>query len=122
MKILVCGGRDFTDRDFVFKTLDRVLATRDIEALVHGDARGADRLAGDWAAVWGIEVKAYPAEWDRLGKVAGFIRNQKMLGEELPEVVIAFPGGRGTADMVRRAKKYPSVKHVWEPKPPPDSL
>jgi UDP-N-acetylmuramoylalanine-D-glutamate ligase len=51
----------------------------------------------------GLEV--YPADWKLHGKSAGHIRNQQMLDESKPDIVIAFPGGRGTANMIKRAKK-----------------
>lgn len=50
----------------------------------------------------GITVEPHPADWKRHGRAAGPIRNQKML-EEKPEMVVAFPGGKGTADMVKKA-------------------
>jgi YspA, cpYpsA-related SLOG family len=72
--------------------------------LVHGAARGADALAADWAESQGIDVWAMPADWERNGRIAGPLRNQQMLDDAKPALVIAFPGGSGTRDMVRRAK------------------
>lgn len=71
--------------------------------LIHGDANGAERLSSEWAVVRGISVEAHPADWKKHGRAGGPIRNQKML-EEKPELVVAIPGGRGTADRVRKAK------------------
>ena len=68
------------------------------------DASGADQLAGQWAKSRGISVKAYPADWKNLGRIAGPIRNKKMLDEK-PDLLVAFPGGKGTANMVFYAKK-----------------
>ncbi len=51
-------------------------------------------------------LKAIPADWDKFGKGAGPIRNQQMIDEGKPDLVVAFPGGTGTADMVKRAKKH----------------
>ena len=104
MRVLVTGGRDFSNRELLFETLDRLHAAHGFTALIHGDANGADRLAGEWGAVRGVTVEAHPADWKKHGRSAGPIRNQKML-EEKPDLVVAFPGGRGTADMVRRAKQ-----------------
>lgn len=103
MRLLVCGGRDFDDREFVFHALDKVHAKRPIECLIHGAARGADTLAADWALDRGVLCNAYPADWERDGRGAGPIRNQRMLDQGKPDGVVAFAGGRGTADMVRRA-------------------
>lgn len=81
------------------------LAKLDISLLIHGDAPGADTLAGLYAADHGIDCVAFPANWERHGPAAGPMRNQRMLEVAKPELVIAFPGGKGTADMVRRARK-----------------
>lgn len=103
MKILVCGGRDYSDWGRINEVLSSKVTYRD--TIIHGDALGADRLAGKWAKEVGVQVLSYPADWEKYPKAAGPIRNQQMLDEGKPDLVIAFPGGRGTADMVRRAKK-----------------
>jgi hypothetical protein len=105
MRVLVCGGRDYPDsgRDSLFASLDRLLVGA--TWLIHGDARGVDRLAGQWAHQRGIPVTPFPANWNAYGKRAGWLRNQEMLDIGKPDLVIAFPGGGGTADMVRRARK-----------------
>jgi len=104
-RVLVCGGRDYDDRETLFNVLDVTHEANPIECLIHGAARGADTLAADWALDRDVLCNAYPADWDRDGKAAGPIRNQKMLDGGKPHLVIAFPGGRGTADMIRRAEK-----------------
>lgn len=105
VKILVCGGRDFTDRTALYRFLDNLHAVQPIAVVVHGAARGADQLAGAWARCMGIEERPYPALWGGYdGHRAGPIRNQKMLDQERPDLVVAFPGGRGTADMVARSQ------------------
>jgi hypothetical protein len=71
--------------------------------LVHGAASGADAMAGRWAGANGVSVTTFPADWNRYGRSAGPRRNQAMVDSE-PDLVVAFPGGRGTADMVRRAE------------------
>ena len=112
MKVLVCGGRDFKDRDFVWHTLDHVcnpngeqLPPNDI-LIIHGHCKtGVDRLADNWAIINWVPTQRCPADWERYGKSAGPIRNQRMLDCANPDIVVAFPGGRGTADMVGRAWK-----------------
>jgi hypothetical protein len=112
MRILACGGRDYTDVDTIVNVLDDLdLDLRDADGtlyepvtLVHGDARGADRIAARIAAALGWEVEAYPADWNRYGPAAGPLRNQQMLDTGI-DLVIAFPGGKGTADMVGRARR-----------------
>jgi len=102
-KVLVCGGRYYEDRTTLYRILDEVDATYSITHLVHGGAKGADKLAGQWAAERGIMCLEVAAEWQKHGNRAGPLRNAKMLLLE-PGLVVAFPGGAGTADMVRRAK------------------
>ena len=99
MRLLVTGGRDFSDHDFLFTTLDRLHAEHHLTLLIHGDARGADRLASEWAKERGIEILACPADWKRYGRGAGPKRNRQMLDEH-PDLVVAFPGGSGTRHMV----------------------
>lgn len=103
LKILVCGGRNYDDREFVFYVLDRL----NPDIIVHGTAKGADSLADEWAIENNKEVRRYPAKWILHGKSAGALRNREMLGQELDDLdgVIAFPGGPGTADMIAIAKK-----------------
>lgn len=99
MKILVTGGRDY-DR---LETVARVLGALKVTAIAHGGARGADSLAGKWATQAQIPVHEYHAEWDLYDKAAGPIRNQAMLEEFEPDLVVAFEGNRGTHDMIKRA-------------------
>jgi len=99
MIVLVTGGRDFDDAEW----LETVLGWLPIAAIVEGCARGADRLAELYAYDHRITLYHYPADWKMHGKAAGLIRNGQMLHAR-PDLVVAFPGGRGTADMVRRAQ------------------
>jgi hypothetical protein len=107
MKVLVTGGREYKGRKFLSDELWKIHEATPITTLIHGGARGADRLAGDWGRNRKtIEVISVPADWNRYGKKAGALRNQLMLDEHQPELVLAFPGGTGTADMVRRARAH----------------
>lgn len=102
--IAVTGGRDYQNKSVVFSALDKINAEHKISLLIHGGARGADTLCRDWAVERNIPVELHNAEWDRLGKRAGIIRNQRMLDRN-PDAVVAFPGGRGTGHMVDSAKQ-----------------
>lgn len=104
MRVLVCGGRDYRDKTSLYRELDNLDCHRSIDAVIHGGASGADTLAGIWAKEWGCQVSIYPADWQKHGRAAGPIRNQQMLDEGKPDLVVAFPGGNGTADMVHRAR------------------
>jgi len=112
MRILVCGGRTYKDRDMVKRTLRgcEVEAAQDFHwtpgfVLIHGAAAGADKLAAEVATELGWQIEPYKANWLRWGPSAGPIRNRTMLDKGKPDLVIAFPGGRGTEDMVARAEK-----------------
>lgn len=104
MRVLVCGGREFAGRNWLFATLDLTHRMIGIMHVIHGAARGADSLAGEWARARGVPELRFPAEWNRHGRAAGPLRNQRMLEEGFPNLVIAFPGGTGTKDMVTRAR------------------
>jgi hypothetical protein len=107
MRVLVCGGRDYQDQAKAWAVLDalKLEAPHDALTLICGAANGADSLAADWAMHREVPFDWFPAEWRKYGKAAGPIRNQKMLDNGKPDLCIAFPGGRGTADMVRRARE-----------------
>jgi YspA, cpYpsA-related SLOG family len=104
MKILVCGGRDYADASALNEALDATHREKTITRLIHGAARGADSLAAAWATNRDIPALAFPADWKKDGKAAGFVRNARMLREGRPELVVAFPGGKGTAHMVKLAR------------------
>ena len=101
MRVLICGGRNFSDEKFARETLDCLHREHTFTHVIEGAARGADRLAGEWARARSIPLTEYPADWARLGRRAGPNRNEQMLQNGKPDLVIAFPGGRGTAHMVR---------------------
>lgn len=105
MRVLVCGGRDYTDSDRIWSELDRVMreAPHDALTIIEGGARGTDQIAVAWCLDRSVPYDHFPANWAQEGKAAGPIRNQRMLEKGRPDLVLAFPGGRGTADMVRRA-------------------
>lgn len=105
MRLLVCGGRRFDDKERAYGVLDALHQVRPIAAIIHGDATGADTLADKWADERGIERHPYPAMWEVHGSRAGPIRNAMMLRDGRPDAILAFPGGTGTADMVRRARE-----------------
>lgn len=110
-RILVCGGRDFNDNEFLKHQLTALFHIYGQFVLVHGDARGADTLAKEWAEHVGLPIEAYPADWKKHGKRAGPIRNREMLASGI-DYVVAFPGGEGTAHMVSIASREGIL--VWD--------
>lgn len=104
MRVLVCGGRDFTDSNFVNFVLDCIHAKKSITLLIHGCARGADSFGEEWAARHdGVTSYGVPADWKKHGTRAGPVRNRLMLELGKPDLVIAFEGGAGTRDMTAAA-------------------
>ncbi len=104
MIVLVCGSRDSDDVSFVWRTLDDLDEMRRIDMVIDGGASGVDRIARRWAVHRDRRSEIFPADWQRHGAAAGPIRNAAMLNHGKPDLVIAFPGGKGTADMVRKAR------------------
>lgn len=102
-RILVTGSRVYDNLDKMFEYLDAYGATE----ICEGGAKGADTLAYKYANNRGIPLTTVRAEWDKYGNKAGPMRNQKMLDEFKPDLVMAFPTkeSRGTWDMVRRAER-----------------
>ena len=103
IRAIVCGGRSFANQQAIYEALDFIHSLTPISTLIHGAASGADTISGQWAADRGVNCIPVAANWERDGRSAGPIRNQKML-KMGADVVIAFPGGRGTDDMIRRAR------------------
>jgi hypothetical protein len=115
MVILVCGGRTYNNKEKIYEVLSSIHKDKSITVLIHGAAKGVDTIAGYWARENNIKEKQYPALWNTYGKAAGVIRNQEMLDEEDIDLLVSFPGGKGTADMKKRAKyKGVEIKEVLE--------
>lgn len=104
LRVLVCGGRDFYDRRKAFYALDTLESSDGIAVIIEGGASGADSLGGFWAESKKIPLLVFKADWHGLGRAAGPIRNKKMIVEGKPDLVLAFPGGAGTRNMVTQAR------------------
>jgi len=111
MRVLVCGGRAYTDRDALYAELDRLHAEYVFTTIIAGGAGGVDALTLEWAQANGIATQAFRAEWGTFSRTgrAGPPRIARILAESRPDIVVAFPGGRDTANMVKQAK----VAGVW---------
>lgn len=105
--VLVCGGRDYGAKGSeVLKVrchLNKLRDERGITLIINGGAKGADALARDWARSKAIPYLTCPADWETHGRAAGPIRNKLMLSIVRVDLVLAFPGGKGTASMCRLA-------------------
>jgi hypothetical protein len=114
MKILVTGDRLWTNKAVIRKAICAAVAeysptiTGQEITLIHGNARGADRLSAEVALELGLRIKVYDADWEAYGRAAGPIRNRAMIKEE-PDIVLAFhndiASSRGTKDCILAAKK-----------------
>lgn len=109
MRVLVCGGRDYNDWRYIDWVLQRMRSCG-LTNIIHGDARGADTWAKEWAMAEHIPEIPFPAKWKRPNGTrdlqAGHKRNQQMIDEGHPDLILAFPGGSGTADMIRRGREH----------------
>ena len=116
VKMIVCGGRDYTNYIRVFEFLSHLVRwiyeggygyknNTPVHLLIEGEATGADTLAAAWAIWKGMPLLRKPANWKKHKRAAGPIRNAEMLEVPGVNLVVAFPGGPGTADMVAKAKE-----------------
>ena len=105
MRVIVCGGRDYQDHERVIKILNAAHNKRPISLLIEGGAKGADAHAAVWADNNGVARVTCHANWGKFNGGAGPRRNQDMINLLNPDSLIAFPGGKGTQDMISRAKK-----------------
>jgi len=110
MRVLVCGDREWSNRQLLYSVLDEINSPdQPIDAVIEGEARGADTMARQWAEWTGIPVERYPAEWGVHGRAAGPIRNKRMLVEGKPDLIVAFHDdlerSKGTAHMVSEGRR-----------------
>jgi hypothetical protein len=112
MRILVTGGREFTNQSLVYEKLKE----RGASVVIHGGAVGADTCANNYAKEFGLPCLKVEANWDYYGKKAGPIRNQWLLDHCNPEIVLAFPdpNSRGTWHMVKIAREAGIEPNIYE--------
>jgi len=105
-RILICGDRNWKD----VETIENFVKSLPPDTvIIHGDGRGADKIADKAAKEHGLTVEAFSAKWEKYGRPAGPIRNRRMILEGKPDRVVAFHDdlskSRGTADMLKQARK-----------------
>lgn len=117
MKVLICGGRKFGTQSILnrhfwqqrFKIRDYINTLPQDTIIIHGCANGADSFAGVFAAIRGLDVEEYPAQWNAYGKAAGSIRNRQMLEQGKPDLVVWFHNNithsKGTKHMITIAQE-----------------
>lgn len=105
-RILVCGSRYWTDDNTIRKILKKYPTSTTI---IHGGCRGVDNIAGRIARELGMKVDVFPAQWNKYGRSAGPKRNEKMLKEGKPDLVLVFhediANSKGSWDMLNRVIK-----------------
>lgn len=102
-KVIIAGGRDYSFTNADYALLNALHEKHHFTLVISGGARGADMYGEIWARLNAIPLDRHPADWAKWGKSAGFIRNDEMA--KVADALVAFPGGRGTADMIRRARE-----------------
>lgn len=108
-RVIIAGGRDFTDYNLLRSTMDVLLRNKlrkEKIVVICGMAKGADMLGARYAKERGYHVRYFPAEWDKLGKRAGIIRNEEMA--QNADALVAFWDGssHGTKNMIETAERY----------------
>lgn len=112
-RVIIAGGREFNDYQYLKDSMDYFLQNiGDDISVVCGMARGADTLGEQYAKEKGYEVRYFPADWDKYGKAAGYIRNEEMA--ENADALVAFWNGssRGTKHMIDIANKHKLMVRV----------
>lgn len=122
LRIIIAGSRDFNDYEFLKREVLNIVnynnRQKEYVKIISGCARGADTLGEQFAKEFGLEVKRFPADWDNLGKRAGYVRNAEMakfaVKDDNDGTLIAFWDGqsRGTKHMIDLAKRYGLEVHV----------
>lgn len=123
LRIIIAGSRDFDDFEILFKNVEtiqnEIITKRDDISevvIISGTARGADKLGELYAERTNLKIKRFPADWNNLGKRAGYVRNTEMAKYAAKEVgvLIAFWDGisKGTKHMIDLAKRYDLEVHV----------
>jgi len=112
--VLVCGGRDYADREYLFRYMDAVALLYGPDIMViTGSARGADAMAEEWAKERQQIYVGFPAQWDKYGLKAGMKRNSEMAALSGAKVVVVFRGRKGTLGMYNLA----TTPGLMEPEP-----
>jgi hypothetical protein len=112
-RVLCFGGRDYIDSTFIKRSIDQLTKTIGPFVCIAGGARGVDTICVDYCLSLGFPTLIMPAPWDAFKRAAGPIRNQWMLDHATPTYALGFPGGVGTADMMRKIQK--AGIPLWQP-------
>lgn len=108
MKVIVAGGRNFSNYELLCRKLDVILSRQENIQIVCGEARGADALGRRYAEERGYTILSYPANWEKYGKSAGFRRNEEMA--QVADALVAFWDGqsKGTQHIIQLMEDKPT--------------
>jgi len=106
MRVIIAGGREFTDRALMSRKLAHIFKDKTPDVVLTGKARGADTLGEQWARRNGVEVEEYYADWDGLGKRAGYVRNEAMAVSATHLVAFYDGQSKGTGHMITLGRKH----------------
>lgn len=106
MRIIVAGSRSFDCYWLLESKLDFYIGGHQLVQIVSGTARGADQLGERYAENRGLSIERFPADWDKHGKRAGYVRNEQMARYATHAVIFWDGSSRGTASMIKLCKTY----------------
>lgn len=106
LKIVVAGSRSFNNYELLKEKLDFYIGNHQDVEIVSGTARGADSLGERYAQEKGFFVRRFPADWDKYGKRAGYLRNEEMAKYSTHAVIFWDGSSRGTASMIKLCQQY----------------
>lgn len=102
MRVLITGGRYYRDEEFVHTVLSQI----PVDEIIHANCNGADLIADLWAWSNNVKITVYKSCWKKYGVLAPVIRNEYMITDSKPDLLIAFPGNEGTQNMIKLARKH----------------
>jgi len=103
MKVIIAGSREFSDFNLLREKCEEIISSEEVE-IVSGTAKGADKMGEEYAKAKGYQIKRFPANWNKYGKSAGYLRNKEM-AEYADSAIIFWDGSsKGTKHMIDLAK------------------
>ena len=113
INIAIVGSRDFVDYKALDKFVQEHVNLTKIEFVVSGGAKGADKLAEQFANHHSLGIRVIYPNWQKYGKKAGFLRNKLII--EASNIVFAFWDGesRGTLSSINLAKEANKELYIY---------
>jgi len=114
MKLIIAGSRTLNEVGLISAVIERNDILLDIKEVVSGCAKGIDTAGAEWAAIHGITIKSFPADWNKFGRSAGYIRNSEMA--KYGDALLAIWDGhsKGTLNMITTMQKLEKPVYIME--------